>query len=236
MKLNRLVGKHESTGRQKAQVWIREGLICVNGQTVMEGSFEVTRFDRVEKEGTVIQAGQRAVYIMLNKPAGYLSATTDLVHPTVLDLIDDPDKSGLHLAGRLDRASTGLVLLSNDGTWTKRITEPMFKLSKSYLVTTAETIPVSAVQAFSEGFYFHTEDLVTQPAELVLLGEREARVTLWEGRYHQIKRMFHRVGNRVVGLHRESIGKLMLPGDLPPGAWRQLTSEEVDQMKKPELH
>ena len=151
----------------------------------------------------------------------------DAEHPTVLDLIDDPDKAELHLAGRLDRASTGLVLLTNDGVWSKRITEPVFKLPKTYLVETAEPIAQEAVAAFAAGFYFHTEDLVTQPAELVLLAERTARVTLWEGRYHQIKRMFHRVGNRVIRLHRESIGSLRLPEELGEGEWRLLTPDEV---------
>ena len=81
--------------------------------------------------------------------------------------------------------------------------------------------------AFARGFYFHTEDITTLPAELVLLGANQARLTLHEGRYHQVKRMFHRTGNRVINLHRVSIGALTLPADLPPGSWRALTSQEV---------
>lgn len=232
MKLNRLLGKHESTGRSRAQAMIVAGEVLVNGVVVIEGTREVTRFDRVEVQGQIIQAGQRALYVMLHKPAGYVSATVDAEHPTVLDLIDDPDKAELHLAGRLDRASTGLVLLTNDGVWSKRITEPLFKLPKTYLVETAEPIAPEAVAAFAAGFYFHTEDLVTQPAELVLLGQRTARVTLWEGRYHQIKRMFHRVGNRVTRLHRESIGPLRLPEELAEGEWRFLTADEAAQFRQ----
>lgn len=230
MKLNRLLAKYESTGRSRAQAWIGAGLIHVNGQPVVNGDFEVTRFDRVTKKEIVVQSGRRAVYLMLHKPAGYVSATIDAEHPTVLDLIDDPDRAELHLAGRLDRASTGLVLLTNDGGWSKKITEPVFKMPKVYRVTTVEPISPGAVKAFADGFYFHTEDLATQPAELVIVGEREARVTLWEGRYHQIKRMFHRVGNRVSSLHRESIGALALPSELAPGDWRYLTSLEVASM------
>lgn len=231
MKLNRLLAKYDSTGRSRAQEWIGAGLIYVNGQLVMKSDFEVSRFDRVTKEEVVIQVGRRAVYLMLHKPVGYVSATIDAEHPTVLDLIDDPDREELHLAGRLDRASTGLVLLTNDGVWSKKITEPMFKMPKVYRVTTVEPILPGAVKAFADGFYFHTEDLVTQSAELVIVGEREARVTLWEGRYHQIKRMFHRVGNRVSSLHRESIGALVLPSELAPGDWRYLTSMEVASLK-----
>ena len=232
MKLNRLLGKHESTGRSRAQAMIVAGEVSVNGVVVIEGTREVTRFDRVEVQGQIIQAGHRALYVMLHKPAGYVSATVDAEHPTVLDLIDEPNKAELHLAGRLDRASTGLVLLTNDGVWSKRITEPVFKLPKTYLVETEEPIAPEAVAAFAAGFYFHTEDLVIQPAELVRLAERTARVTLWEGRYHQIKRMFHRVGNRVTRLHRESIGPLRLPEELAEGEWRFLTADEAAQFRQ----
>lgn len=231
MKLNRLLAKYELTGRSRAQEWIGAGLVRVNGQPITNGQLEVSRFDRVTKEEVVIQSGKRAIYLMLHKPAGYVSATIDREHPTVLDLIDDPDRDELHLAGRLDRASTGLVLLTNDGVWSKGITEPELKMPKVYRVTTVEPIPTGAVKAFADGFYFHTEDLMTRPAQLDLVGEREARVTLWEGRYHQIKRMFHRIGNRVSTLHRESIGALALPAELGPGDWRELTPLEVASLR-----
>lgn len=227
MKLNRLIAKHRSLGRSRAQGMIAAGRVRVNGQVVPMGDWEVTRFERVELEAELVQPGERALYMMLHKPAGYVSATTDEEHPTVLDLIDDLDKGTLHLAGRLDRFSTGLILLTNDGVWSKRITEPVFKLPKVYRVGTAEPIADGAEAAFAAGFYFHTEDLTTQPALLERLGQQQARVTLWEGRYHQIKRMFHRVGNRVVSLHRESIGPLRLVEDLASGKWRFLTEAEV---------
>jgi len=183
----------------------------------------------VALDSACVQQAARAFYIMLNKPIGYLSATSDSEHPTVLDLIDDPDKQTLHLAGRLDRASSGLLLLTNDGRWSKRLMEPGKKVPKSYLVGTSDPISPEAVQSFAAGFYFHTEDIHTLPARLDILASQLARVTLYEGRYHQIKRMFHRVNNRVVTLHRESIGGLVLPADLLPGQWRRLLREERDQ-------
>ena len=100
-------------------------------------------------------------------------------------------------------------------------------MPKVYLVETADPIAPEAVDAFARGFYFHTEDITTLPAELVILGERTARLTLHEGRYHQVKRMFHRVNNRVVSLHRESIGGIALPPDLKPRKWRMLTDQEI---------
>jgi 16S rRNA pseudouridine516 synthase len=164
---------------------------------------------------------------MLHKPIGVVSATSDAEHPTVIDLIDDPDRETLHLVGRLDRNTSGLVLLTNDGRWSKLLMDPAKKVPKVNRVQTRDPIPPEAVAAFAEGFYFHTEDLTTKPATLEIIGECEARLTLHEGRYHQIKRMFHRIGNRVTCLHRERIGALALPAELGPGDWRLLSREEA---------
>ncbi len=182
---------------------------------------------RVELDGVVLQRPERALYLMLHKPAGYLSATSDPEHPTVIDLIDDADKHSLHLVGRLDRSTTGLVLLTNDGRWSKQIMAADQKVAKVYVVETADPIGEDAEDAFARGFYFHTEDITTLPAKLERLGERRARLTLHEGRYHQVKRMFHRINNRVTALHRERIGGLSLPEDLQPGKWRMLFKDEL---------
>jgi 16S rRNA pseudouridine516 synthase len=107
---------------------------------------------------------------------------------------------------------------------------PETKVPKVYLVETRDPIPSSAIEAFAAGFHFHTEDLTTQPAGLEILAERQARLTLHEGRYHQIKRMFHRIGNRVEKLHRESIGAIHLPPELGPGEWRILTGAEIGHL------
>jgi len=227
VKLDRLLAKHESMGRRKARAAILAGRVCVGGETVSEGNPEVDRFTQVELDGRVIRPAERLLHIMLHKPVGILSATTDPEYRTVIDLIDDPDKAALHLVGRLDRGTSGLILLTNDGRWSKALMDPARKVAKVYRVQTADPIPHEAVAKFAGGFYFHTEDLTTLPAELEILSEREARLTLHEGRYHQVKRMFHRTGNRVVALHRESLGAIRLPDDLTPGQWRMLSPEEV---------
>ena len=131
------------------------------------------------------------------------------------------------IAGRLDRSTSGLVLLTNDGRWSKALMAPGNKVPKVYLVETRDPIPRETVEAFARGFHFPTEDITTLPARLEILGERHARLTLHEGRYHQVKRMFHRVNNRVLSLHRQSIGPINLPPDLAPGQWRPLTNAEV---------
>ncbi len=227
MKLDRLIAGYEAMGRQAAHHAIAARRVRVDGVCVTDGHHPVDRFTLVELDDSVIQASERALYLMLHKPVGILSATKDDQHPTVIDLIDDPDKHTLHIAGRLDRSTSGLVLLTNDGRWSKRLMTAEEKVPKVYLVETLDPIAPDAVEAFAHGFYFHTEDITTLPAELVLLGANQARLTLHEGRYHQVKRMFHRVGNRVINLHRESIGALTLPADLQPGAWRALAPQEV---------
>lgn len=214
-------------GRNQARQRVVERRVTVDGVPAAQHDLEVSRFSRVELDGTVIRESERRLHLMLNKPVGILSATTDAEHRTVIDLIDDPDKSSLHLAGRLDRNTSGLLLLTNDGRWSKALMEPSRKVPKVYLVETQDPIPAEAVAAFADGFYFHTEDLTTLPADLEILSERRARLTLHEGRYHQVKRMFHRIGNRVTALHRESIGRIVLPADLETGEWRALAEQEI---------
>ncbi|BCU76972.1 pseudouridine synthase [Luteolibacter sp. LG18] len=225
MKLDRLLAKHQSMGRNEARRRILRGSVRVDGEVVTRHDQEVDRFSGVTLEDEIVRAPERRLRILLHKPVGVVSATVDAEHTTVIDLIDDPDKHTLHIAGRLDRNTSGLVLLTNDGNWSKRLMDPAHKVDKVYLVETRDPIPREAVAAFAAGFYFHTEDLTTLPAELEILGERQARLTLHEGRYHQVKRMFHRIGNRVTALHRVSVGEFRLPEDLKPGEWRFLAKE-----------
>jgi len=164
---------------------------------------------------------------MLHKPAGYLSATADKIHKTVMELIDPELRKDLHIAGRLDRASTGLLILTNDGTWSRRLTEPRVKLPKVYRVTTVEPVSTDAIERFAQGIWFEYEQLTTSPARLEPLSANESRVTIYEGRYHQIKRMFHATGNRVSSLHREQMGAITLDPTLKPGEFRPLTTREI---------
>jgi len=214
-------------GRRQARLCVMERRVMVDGALADRHDLELTRFSRVELDGSCILESQSRIALMLYKPCGVLSATKDAQWPTVLDGIDLADKESLHLVGRLDRATSGLVLLTNDGNWSKALMLPGKKVPKVYEVQTAHPISPDAVAAFAQGFYFHTEDITTLPAQLELTGEREARLTLHEGRYHQIKRMFHRVGNRVTALHRVSIGCFALPADWQAGQWRMLTEDEM---------
>ncbi|WP_435693226.1 pseudouridine synthase [Rubritalea sp.] len=202
---------------------IDAGHAKVNGAVETFHRTEVDQFTTVEFDGKTLQE-REAIYLMLYKPAGYLSATTDPEHPTVIELIDEPYAADLHIVGRLDRASTGLLLLTNDGRWSRALTEPDKKVPKVYEVTLRDPIPENATDIFDEGIYFAFEDLTTSPVELEILEEKLAKITLYEGRYHQIKRMFHAIGNKVTSLHRESIGELNL-GHLKEGQYLRISKD-----------
>lgn len=225
MRLDRFLTRLTNSPCKDVSRLIVDGQITVNGEIETSKLRKIDRFSRVEMAGKILQA-EEAVYLMLHKPAGYLSATTDPLHPTVIDLIDHPLKAELHLAGRLDRASTGLLLLTNDGRWSKLVTEPAEEIPKVYRVTTLDVIAPETAVRFAEGIYFAYENLTTRPAFLEILDAREALLTIHEGRYHQVKRMFHAVGNRVTSLHRERIGRLGL-GSLAAGTCRHLEPEEI---------
>ncbi|UVE18738.1 pseudouridine synthase [Pseudomonas sp. LS44] len=229
MRLDRLLGNLPHGNRREARLALAAGRVRVDGASISDGRLEVREFSRIELDGEVIQAGKAARYFLLHKPAGVVSATEHPQHRTVLDLLDEPDKHELHLAGRLDLNTTGLLLITNDGLWSRRITLPQTKLAKVYYVETEQPIGAEYAEVFAAGLYFAYENLTTLPAGLETLGSHSARLTLYEGRYHQVKRMFGHFQNKVVRLHRERMGSLAL-GDLPEGAYRALSQTELDSL------
>jgi 16S rRNA pseudouridine516 synthase len=168
-----------------------------------------------------------ARYLMLNKPAGFVSSTVDADGASVLQLVPVELRRDLHVVGRLDADTTGLLLLSSDGQWSHRITSPRSGCSKVYRVSLAQPISPAACQALSEGLTLKGEQRPTLPAQIEVLAERDIRLTIDEGRYHQVKRMIAAVGNHVQALHRERVGALTLDPGLAPGAFRHLTAAEV---------
>lgn len=226
MRLDRFLSNLPRFNRQDARQLISQGRIRLDGLECRDAQAEVREFSRVQLDDELLQAGKAARYFMLHKPVGVVSATCHPEHRTVLDLLDEPDKDDLHLAGRLDLNTSGLLLISNDGLWTRRLTLPGSKQPKVYRVQAEQPITDEYIEVFARGLYFAYEDLTTLPAELEILGSHSARLTLHEGRYHQVKRMFGHFQNKVIGLHRERVGMLDL-GDLPVGQYRALSDEEV---------
>ena len=227
MRVDRFLSNLPRFNRQQVRLLLVERRVRIDGQTVSDPHAQVREFSRVEVDDDVLQAGRPTRYFMLHKPPGCVSATRDPQHPTVLDWLDEPDKDDLHIAGRLDFNTTGLMLITNDGTWSRRLTQPQTKLPKVYYVETEQTITAEYTDTFARGMYFAFEDLTTQPGELTLLGEKSARLSIVEGRYHQVKRMFGHFNNKVLRLHRERMGPLVLDAHLAPGQYRALSPEEV---------
>jgi 16S rRNA pseudouridine516 synthase len=227
VRLDRFLSNLPTLNRQQARLCLSRGEVQVNGLSVRDPLLDVRGFDRIELNGQLLQAGRPARYFMLNKPQGCVSATRDPRHRTVLDLLDAADREELHIAGRLDYNSTGLILLSNDGLWSRRLTQPVSEIAKTYRVETEQPITEQMRERFAEGLYFRFEDLVTRPAQLEILSSHSARLSIHEGRYHQIKRMFGQFGNKVLALHRERMGPYRLDPQLAPGAYRALSCEEV---------
>lgn len=227
MRLDRFLSNLPTLNRQQARLLLAAGQIRVNDAVVRDPCFEVRPFDRIMREERLLQAGRPARYFMLYKPEGCVSATRDARHRTVLDLLEEPDLEELHIAGRLDYNSTGLLLITNDGHWSRRLTQPQSEISKTYRVRTEQPITGQMRQRFAEGIYFAFENLVTRPAQLEVLDTHCARLSIHEGRYHQIKRMFGLFGNKVLALHRESMGPYVLDAALAPGEYRALHAEEI---------
>lgn len=226
MRLDKFVASNTAHSRSEVRQLARAGRLQVNSLPVKDPGLTLAASDIVLLDGERLSArGPR--YFMLNKPAGVVCATEDGGHRTVLDLLSGEAHTGLHVAGRLDMDTTGLVLITDDGQWSHRIKAPG-RHEKRYRVQTARPIAPEAIPQFAQGLLLRgEEDQPTRPARLQLLGEREALVWLQEGRYHQVKRMFAAIGNHVDALHREAVAAIELDPALSPGSWRPLTAEEI---------
>lgn len=225
-RLDRLLNQTLGLPRSAVRVMLAQGRILVDGRVASAGNQPVDRFTRIAVDGETLPC-ETPVYLKLHKPPGVLSATHDARHSTVIDLLEHPARDTLHLVGRLDRASSGLVLLTNDGRWSRALMSPDAAVEKVYEVRVRDSLTEAMVEAFAAGMHFAYEDITTLPARLEILEDTLARITLVEGRYHQIKRMFGRFRNPVLALHRVRIGAVTLPADLAKGSSGALDAEEL---------
>jgi 16S rRNA pseudouridine516 synthase len=212
--------------RSEVKILLRSGRITIDEKRQRDASYKITEDTIVCLDGEPLRkAGHR--YIMLNKPLGYVSATKDREHLTVIELLDEDNSDQLHIAGRLDIDTTGLVLITDDGQWSHRVTSPSRDCKKVYLLETTDPITQTMIERIEEGVELHNEKKPTLPATIVLVDEHTARLSIREGKYHQVKRMLAAVGNKVDVLHREQIGDIVLDDALMPGEYRYLTEQEV---------
>ena len=225
-RLDRFISVSAGINRRDVRLLLAQGRVQIDGKNATAINQLVDQFDQVLLDDQVLQANQ-PVYVMMHKPVGVVSATLDDKHATVIDLLERNDRSSLHIVGRLDLNSSGLLLLTNDGRWSRQLTSPQQKVSKVYRVRLKNPITAEYIEAFARGMYFPYEDITTRPAKLSIISDHVAEVSLVEGRYHQIKRMFGRFCNQVLELHRLSIGELKLDDSLLAGQSRELSAIEI---------
>lgn len=224
MRLDKWLAHATGLSRKQIKYVLKDERVRVNDRIVTDSDLSVSAQDRITLDDELLTLqGHR--YLMLHKPAGYVCTREDSHHPTVFSLVDDSDE--LHAAGRLDADTTGLVLLTNDGQWSHRITSPKKHCGKIYRVTLSEPLSSQQEKELAQGLMLNGETKATRPAQIERMSQTVVRLTIHEGKYHQVKRMFAAVGNQVTALHREQIGDIVLDKNLAPGQWRELT--EVEQ-------
>ncbi len=232
IRIDKLLSNHNLASRSEAKKYIKQGLVTIDGVPVKKAEDKVdpTKVCVCFKGVPIVH--KEHVYYMLNKPADVITATKDNLHRTVLDLIPNCT-SDVFPVGRLDKDTTGLLLLTNDGDFSHRLMSPKKHVEKTYEAELLNPVDPKYIEVFAQGLHYG-EDEPAKPAKLEILSQDapyKARLTITEGKFHQVKRMFHAVDNEVLALNRVSIGNLMLDSNLKQGEYRELTMEEVESLK-----
>ncbi|OED44252.1 16S rRNA pseudouridine(516) synthase [Endozoicomonas sp. (ex Bugula neritina AB1)] len=231
MRIDKYICESTELSRSDAKKALKRRGVTCDGDVILKADFKVPEGALVRMEGVTLQPrGTR--YIMLNKPLDTVCSNVDEEsYDSVLSLLDLDKAKVLKIAGRLDVDTTGLVLITDDGQWAHRVTSPNKEYGKRYWVKLENHIPEiefdSITRQFSEGLQLRNETDLTKSAKLEIIASDEVLLTLYEGKYHQVKRMMAAVNNKVIGLHREQIGTIELDESLELGQWRYLTNEEV---------
>lgn len=241
MRLDKLLAHTGFGTRKQVKKIVRDGHITVNGERVKNSATKVDPEIDDVRIGAERIYYEEFVYFMLNKPAGVISATEDLFHNTVLDLLEPADLvQEPHPVGRLDLDTEGLLILTNDGQLTHQLTSPRREVDKEYYAIVQGIVTEEDIEKFEEGLLINDEEdkFTALPAQLSILEldeeaeTSEIEVIIHEGKYHQVKRMFKAVGKEVIYLKRMRMGNLKLDENLPLGEYRALTEEEIAELKK----
>lgn len=231
MRLDKLLSNMGYGSRRDVKELVKRGFVSINGKIVKQASIKLDALlDEVLVHGERVEY-REFIYLLMNKPKGYISATEDDYHRTVLDLVDE---EYLHFepypVGRLDIDTTGLLILTNDGDLTHKLISPKSGIMKVYLAHIEGRVTEVEVNIFKKGIHLKPEDYTTLPAELEVLSrgsQSVVKVSISEGKYHQVKRMFESVGMRVLELKRLSMGEIELDENLSEGEYREFNSEEL---------
>lgn len=232
IRLDKYISDAMGISRQDAKKLLSKGAVAMDGKAVKKGDAKVSQDNRVAVNGKLLEYRQ-FVYIMLNKPKGVVSATDDKNDTTVVDLVKaDYPKRNLFPAGRLDKTSTGFVLLTDDGDFAHDILAPKKHVSKEYIVTLDKEIDDEIIESFNNGVTLADGTLLKSAVLEATDKPMVVKVVLKQGVYHQIKRMFGVFDIGVNELHRTHIGAVMLDSSLAPGSYRELTAEELEKIVK----
>ncbi len=231
VRLQKYIADCGVASRRKAEEFIKQARVKVNGTVVTEMGIKVSDADLVEVDGKIIKPENKKVYILLNKPAGYVTTVKDQFgRPTVIDLLKGV-KERVFPVGRLDYETTGLLILTNDGDFAYRMTHPKHEVEKTYLATIAGIPTGDEISRFERGL--RIEDYITAPAKFKIVAKNKqncvAEITIHEGRNRQVRKMCEAIGHPVLSLKRISIGKLFI-GNLAEGDWRELTQDEIKSL------
>ena len=227
MRLDKFLCEMKIGTRSQVKGILRQGLVTVNGITAKNADMKIDETaDQICFRGQLLRY-QRFVYYMMNKPKGVVSAVRDNTAPTVVSLLENCNREDIFPVGRLDKDTTGLMFLTNDGNLAHRLLSPKRHVDKTYRVTIAHPLTEKEKELLEQGVDIGDEAL-TMPARVETLSETTILLTIQEGRFHQVKRMLQAAGNSVLELERISLGGLLLDKELKPGEYRELTAGEVE--------
>lgn len=230
VRLDRFLSEMGADSRSEIKKNIRKGYVMIDGRVINNPAYNADESDTVNYKDRVYTYSKYQ-YFMLNKPAGLLSATVDKKQPTVIDLFRAEGRKDLFPVGRLDKDTVGLLLVTNDGELAHRLLSPKCHVPKTYFARLDRELEKEDVTCFSKGLKI-SEDFKALPARLEILDDGySALVTVFEGKFHQVKRMFEAVGKNVIYLKRISIGGLKLDENLDEGKYRPLTADETKKLK-----
>lgn len=231
MRLDKFLCEMELGTRSQVKNWIKQGCITVNGSVVTDADRKVDESkDLIVFKGQTLRY-QKYVYYMLNKPRGTVSATEDNTAPAVVSLLGDDYRKDIFPVGRLDKDTTGLLLLTNDGDLAHRLLSPRRHVDKTYRVEIKHPLSEAQIKSLEQGLDIG-EDKITLPACVEIIEDKCILLTIQEGKYHQIKRMLEAVDNEVLRLTRTAFGGLALDEKLAPGNYRELTPEELAVLRE----
>jgi len=231
VRLDKFLANHGIGTRTEVKQLIKKGSIQVNKEIIKKADYKLEpATDLVLCQGEVVRYINE-LYIILNKPAGVISATQDYLHDTVIDLMPEYRHFDLHPVGRLDKDTEGLLILTTDGQFTHEVLSPKKHVNKTYYAELDGVVSEETVTQFKAGIMLD-DGYLCMPAELNIIKPDLIEVTIQEGKFHQVKRMFQSVGCTVTYLKRIQMGGFKLPADLEIGAYREMTEEEINRVQQ----